>query len=136
MNTIGWDGHVKARLAMFHDVPGSELPSGIYRLAWIAFAWMVMAAWIGFGREGGTDLDLAFVTIVILVLTALPMLARKTALRHKSDFDPAPTCVDEAELETTSGKLPNGEVYVQVLLIPVALAIAATAFAVVYLVGS
>lgn len=116
-----------------HDVPGSEVPRGIYRLVWFAFAWMVFAAWVGFGRTDGTNLDLTFVSIIVLVLSALPMLARKTAQRHETDFEPVPSGNDEAGLETASGKLPNGEVYLQILLIPFALAIAATAFALVYL---
>lgn len=121
---------------MMHDIPGSELPSGVYRLAWFAFAWLVVAAWIGFGNNGGTDLALVFVSVIVLVMSALPMLARKTALRHQQDFEPAPTGADETGLETASGKLSDAEAYFQILLIPIALAFAATAFVLVYLLGS
>ncbi len=118
---------------MLHEIPGSEVPRGIYRVVWFAFVWMVFAAWIGFGHARGTDLDLVFATVIVAMMSALPMLVRKTARRHQDAFDKAPSRSDQSALETATGRLTNAEAYLQILLIPIALAVAATAFSVVYL---
>jgi uncharacterized membrane protein len=118
---------------MMHDIPGSEVPAGIYRLSWFAFVWMLFAAWIVFGRACGVDVDLVVVTIIVAVMSLLPMLVRKTACRHEADFETPSRGADATELETATGKLGNGEAYLQILLIPVALAVAASAFSLVYL---
>lgn len=120
---------------MRHEIPGSEIPRGIYRVAWFSFLWMLFAAWIGFGHALGTNVDLLVVTIIVSVLSLLPMLVRRTARRHRTDFEAAPRGGDAVSLETATGRLGSGEAYLQILLIPVALAIAATAFSLVYLLG-
>ncbi len=121
---------------MIHDIPGSEVPRGIYRVALFSFIWMLFAAWVAFGHARGTDVDLVFVTIIVAMISMLPTLVRRTARRHQAEFDIAPSGGDAGEFETATGKLANGEAYLQIVLIPAALAVAATVFSLIYLLAS
>jgi hypothetical protein len=47
----------------YDSVPGSEFSVAVYRSIGIAFAWMMVAAWLAFGGTSGTDLDLAVATV-------------------------------------------------------------------------
>ncbi len=61
------------------SVPGDEFPTTVYRSMVIAFAWMMLAAWLAFGGTGGTDLDLAVATVLFAVFLALPIIMHRTA---------------------------------------------------------
>jgi hypothetical protein len=41
------------------SIPGAEFPKAVYRSVVIAFAWIMAASWLAFGRPTGTNLDLA-----------------------------------------------------------------------------
>jgi hypothetical protein len=111
-----------------HDsVPGDEFPVAIYRSIVIAFAWMMAAAWLAFGGAGGTDLDLAVATVLFVVFLALPIIMHRTASnRHDHEPHPAPQRFRSSQIEIATGTLSGREAWLEVLLIPTALALAAT----------
>jgi len=112
---------------------GEEFPPAVYESVIIAFAWMLAAAWLAFGGLVGTDLDLIVVTVLCTIFLTLPIVMYRT--------NAVPSQMRQLDLkhflssrfETATGSLPAGEAWLQVALIPVALAAAATLIGVVYL---
>jgi len=112
---------------------GDELPVAVYQSILVGFAGMLAAAWVAFGRVGGTDLDLAVVTVLCSVFLLLPIILHRVAA--------ARTGVKQRDLqrflaqpfETATGALSAREVWLQVALVPVALAVAAILIGGVYL---
>jgi hypothetical protein len=109
----------------YGTVPGSELPPVVYVTVFAAFAWVLLAAWIAFARDAEGDLALSFVLVLTVVFFALPLLVYLTA-RHRArkpatrgDFLPA-------RVEIWTGTLTGASAWLQILLIPAALALAAT----------
>jgi hypothetical protein len=90
-----------------------------------AFAWILLAAWVAFARDAEGDLALSFVLVLTVVLFALPLLVYLTARNHarkqttQGDFL-------SARVETWTGTLTGAGAWLQILLIPAALALAAT----------
>ena len=108
------------------SVPGEEFPAAVYRTIVIAFAWMMLAAWLAFGGAAGTDLDLAIATVLCTVLLGIPFVLRRTA----GHWLPRPPQVSKPFRKTriaiATGTISGREAWLQVILIPVALAVAAT----------
>jgi ABC-type transport system involved in cytochrome bd biosynthesis fused ATPase/permease subunit len=110
-----------------HDtIPGAELPVAVYASAFAAFAWILAASWLAFASGADAELALAVATILTIVFFALPVLVWLTA-RSRSDK----TRDDRGDflasrVETATGPLSGASVWLQILLIPVALALAAT----------
>jgi hypothetical protein len=106
--------------------PGAEFPAAVYWSIAIAFAWMMAAAWLAFGGNGGTDLNLAVATALCIVFFAVPLIMYRTASARCKGGAPAlrPFLSDRVEIAT--GALSGGEAWLQVILIPLALALAAT----------
>ena len=115
------------------SVPGEEFPVAIYRSIVIAFAWMMVAAWLAFGGVRGTDLDLAVATVLFVVFLTLPIIMHRTVVnRQAHEPHPSPQRFRSSEVEIATGMLSERDVWLQVLLIPAALALAATIIGAVY----
>ena len=115
------------RRSNYDLVPGDEFPTTVYRSIVIAFAWMMVAAWVAFGGTSGTDLDLAVATVLFVVFLALPIIMHRTATNrqgHKPQSSPQRFWSSQVEIAT--GTLSGREAWLEVLLIPIALALAAT----------
>ena len=108
-------------------VPGAELPGSMYLTALLAYAWMLAAAWLAFGSSEESDLNLGVVTVLTIVICALPILIVRTAAARRSDQKAGSNIVG-----TATGDLPMAEACVQILLLPLVLALAATAFGLTY----
>lgn len=112
----------------YGSIPGDEFPPIVYRSIIIAFAWMMAAAWLAFGSSA-TDLDLAIATVLGIVFLALPIVLYRTTCTA-CDRQQGPRAVRNQRLsspvDTATGTLSGREACLQVLLIPVALALAAT----------
>ena len=107
-------------------VPGAEFPVAVYVSVFAAFIWVVVAAWIAFANDTDTDLALGMAVVLTVVFFALPVLIRLTANSHanttgdgKQDFLASP-------VETATGTLTGASAWLQIVLIPAALALAAT----------
>ena len=93
---------------------------------------MLAAAWLAFGSAGGTDLDLALATVLFTVVLALPVLLYRTARdwlpRNGLQEGPHPVVTPflSSSVDIATGTLSGREAWLQVILIPAALALAAT----------
>jgi hypothetical protein len=111
----------------YGSIPGAEFPGGMYLTMLLAYIWMLVAAWLAFGRSDESDLNLGVATVLSIVFVALPILIVRTATarsgrRTSSDI-----------VGTATGDLPMSQACVQMLLLPFVLALAATAFGLSYL---
>lgn len=117
-------------------LPGSEFPTALYLLIFLAYGWMLGAAWYAFGSEGGTELLLAMATVLAVVFFGIPMAMRKTA-RPRLPSPQRSTAgrlrIATARVETATGAMPAWHAWLEVLLIPIALAAAATLIGAAYL---
>jgi hypothetical protein len=107
------------------SVPGSELPPVVYVSVLAAFAWILLASWVAFAGDGDADLALSFVLVLALVFFALPILIYFTA-KHRSRTPAPQGDFLSTKVETWTGTLTAASAWLQILLIPAALAFAAT----------
>ena len=121
------------RRSNYDSVPGDEFPTTVYRSIVVAFAWMMVAAWVAFGGTTGTDLDLAIATVLFVVFLALPIMMHRTAA-NRQGHEPRPVSQRfwSSQVEIATGALSGREAWLEVLVIPVALAIAATLIGAAY----
>jgi Flp pilus assembly protein TadB len=111
---------------------GDELPTGISVSILAAYAWMAMSAWIAFGGSQEADLALSVMTLVIAMPFAITLIAFGVA---RSKVRKTLEDVEQFEdtFDTATGRLPAGAAWGQILLIPVALAVAATLIGLVHI---
>jgi hypothetical protein len=106
--------------------PGDELPGGVYRSVVFAFAWMMLAAWLAFGGSVGTDLDLTIASILCAVFLGIPFVMHRTATKSCRWHNRNNRSFLRSGLDTATGPISGKEAWLQVALIPIALALAAT----------
>jgi hypothetical protein len=116
-------------------MPGSEFPTALYVSVAAAFAWMLGAAWLAFGANGGTDLDLAMVTVLGIMFLGIPVTMHHTAATRFQWTPKRVTAFLSTDVDTWAGLMPAGQAWLEVMLIPTALAVAATLIAGVYMLG-
>jgi hypothetical protein len=107
-------------------VPGAELPPFVYLSVLAAFAWVMLASWLAFARDGDAALALAVAIVLGIVFFALPIVVHRVAVAHSSAGHERAHDFLSAPVETATGPLPGAGAWLQVLLIPLALALAAT----------
>ena len=115
-------------------VPGAEFPRAVYRSVVDAFGFILLASWVAFGGSDDSDLALTFATVLTVVFFALPIIIRRTGTARTSD---KPTPLDEflrSPVEIATGTLSGAEAWLQVSIIPLALAFAAIAIGAVYVI--
>jgi len=108
------------------SIPGAEFPAAVYRSIVFAFAWMMVAAWLAFGGPSGTNLDLAIATVLCTVFLAIPIIMYRTACNWLQEPHQAPKQFLSSRVDIATGTLSGREAWLQVILIPFALALAAT----------
>jgi hypothetical protein len=107
---------------------GAELPAAMYRTIVAAYAWMRLVTWLDFSRTVEASW-LASVAIVIgIVFFSIPFLLRRTNRALARAPQAGLEVFLHSDLETATGRLPGRDAYVQIITIPVCLALAATAF--------
>jgi hypothetical protein len=111
---------------------GEELPVAVYQSILLGFAGMLAVAWLTFGRTTGTDLDLGVVSVLCAVFLLLPLIMHRVAAARAARDQPDLHRFLAAPFETATGPLSPREAWLQVALIPVALAVAAVAIGGVY----
>lgn len=117
--------------------PGSEFPAVAYRSIALAFAGMLLAAWQSFGGDGETNFVLIVILALCIVTAAIPFIIRRLATGRSSPLRAAAQPVELkrfllSRVDTATGPLSGREALLQVLLIPLALAVAMTAIGLVY----
>jgi len=116
-------------------MPGSEFPPAIYFSVAGAFAWMLGAAWLAFGTNVGTDLDLTMVTVLAFVFLGIPTVMHHTAATRYPSVPTPMAAFLSSQVDTATGWMPARQAWLEVMLIPAALALAATLIGGVYVLG-
>ena|SRR5438874_10465581 len=114
-------------------VPGEEFPVAVYLSVVAAFAWILLVSWLAFGAGTEADLGLGIATVLGIVFFALPILMYRTATHR---FRGQRQRVDDflcSPVDTATGKLTGSQAWLQILVIPLALAFAAIAIGAVRL---
>lgn len=107
-------------------VPGAEFPVSVYVSVFVAFAWIIVASWLAFANGGDAVLALAIAGVLTIVFFALPLLVWLTARSRSDASRDAPGDFLGSHVETATGPLTGASVWLQILLIPASLALAAT----------
>jgi hypothetical protein len=115
-------------------LPGVEFPKAVYRSVVAAFGFILLASWAAFGGGEDSDLALGFASVLTIVFFALPIIMRKTAAAHSDDKLTALPEFLGSPVEIATGTLTGAEAWLQVLIIPLALAFAAAAIGAVYVI--
>ena len=107
-------------------LPGDEFPRGVYIGVFAAYCWMIGTAWADFAAPGGTELDLMMVTVLAVVFFGIPFALYRTArTRLVSARQRMPDFL-KSQVDTFTGPMPAKEAWIEIMLIPLALAAAAT----------
>ena len=114
------------------ELPGGELPRAVYRSVVAAFVWMIVAAWIAFGTSREADFALAAASVLILIFLMLPFIIFVTASHHMKAKQEGLDHFLHSEVETATGPLSGRQVWIEIAVIPGALALAATLIGLVY----
>lgn len=114
------------------ELPGGEMPRAVYRSVIAAFAWMMFAAWLTFARGREADFALAAASLLILIFLMLPFLIYVTATHHMTAKQETLDHFLHSEVDTATGWLSGRQAWVEIAIIPVALALAATLIGIVY----
>ncbi len=107
-------------------IPGTDFNAAVYRSVLAAYAWMLLAAWIAFGRAGHIDFILAIVTIFLIIFFGIPAVMVGTGIRRTRGQQRRDRKFPGTQVDTATGPLPASEAWVQILIIPLSLALAAT----------
>ena len=118
----------------YGSVPGSELPLALYVCVFVAFAWVLLASWLAFAGDGDAELALGMASVLAVVFFALPVLVFLTARSHSSAAGhETKSNMVTRRVEIATGTLDRASAWMQVLLIPWTLALAATLIGATYL---
>jgi hypothetical protein len=116
----------QAARSNYGTVPGAELPVAVYISVFAAFAWIVLASWLAFANDADADLALGIAGVLTVVFFALPVLIHLTATAHPRTRRERAHGFRASRVETATGTLSGASVWLQIMLIPAALALAAT----------
>ncbi len=115
------------------ELPGGELPRAVYRSVLAAFAWMLAAAWIAFGSGREASFALAASTLLFVVFLVLPVLIYVTASHHTKTRRETLDHFLHSNIDTATGPLTGRAAWIEIAVIPVSLALAATLIGAVYI---
>jgi hypothetical protein len=127
----GAAGEPEAR-SSYGTVPGAEFPTFVYVSVLAAFAWIMLASWLAFAGDTDAALALAFAIVLAVVFFALPIIIREVAVANAPKRPKTTGDFLSAPVETATGTLRGSSAWIQVLIIPLALALAATLIGTAY----
>jgi hypothetical protein len=115
----------------YGQVPGEEFPAAVYISVLIAFAGLLVAAWLLFDRSDEIGLDLIIATVLFTVMLGLPLLLGRTVSGQTDAGSRRSGKMRASHVEIYTGTISSGEAWLQILLIPVAMAFAAVALGII-----
>jgi hypothetical protein len=98
----------------------------VYLSVFAAFAWVIVASWIAFAGGGDAELALGMVAVLTIVFFALPVLVWLTAKSHSPEPRNKGHDFLASDVEMATGRLSGRSMWLQIAIIPAALALAAT----------
>jgi hypothetical protein len=110
----------------FGTVPGAELPGFLYTSVLAAYLWIMLASWLAFAGDVDADLALGIAAVLAVVFFSLPLVIRRIAVASVHQRPQASRDFLAAPVETATGPLPGSSAWLQILIVPLALALAAT----------
>ena len=117
----------------YGQVPGEELPGAVYMSILLSFAGLLAASWLLFDRSDEIGLDLIIASVLFTAMLGLPvLLGRMVARRTRVDGRRA-RAQPGTHVDIYTGRLSSGEAWLQILLIPIVMALAAVAIGLVNL---
>jgi hypothetical protein len=125
------DGAEHEPRSSFGSVPGAELPGFVYVSMLAAFGWIMLASWLAFAADTDAGLALGIAVVLAIVFFALPIIIRHLAVAFTHPKPQIPHDFFGAPVDTATGPLSGASAWLQVLIIPLALALAATLIGVV-----
>lgn len=116
----------------YGSVPGAEFPAFVYVSVLLAFAWIMLASWLAFAGDTDAGLALGIAIVLAIVFFALPIIIFRVAAAHLRHGRRTSNDFLSSRVDTATGPLPASSAWLQVLLIPLALALAATLIGATY----
>lgn len=110
----------------FGTVPGAEFPAFVYISVLAAFAWIMLASWLAFAGDRDAALPLGMAVVLGIVFFGLPIIIREVAVANARKKQETAGDFLSAPVETATGQLRGSSAWLQVLIIPLSLALAAT----------
>src|SRR5262245_2533864 len=107
-------------------VPGAEFPASVYVSVLAAFAWIMLASWLAFAGDMDAALALGIAIVLAIVFFALPTIIRQVASANSPARPEVARDFLSSPIDTATGPLRGSSAWLQVLLIPLALALGAT----------
>jgi hypothetical protein len=129
------DTHVNARHGRRAPRETSIHPI-VVEIAVAAAIWFVAVTWLDFARGPGVDLDLAVVTLFVVIFFALFLLTATYGRDDPRWHLPGPSfrAFLGARIGTATGPMRGRDALLEIPLVPVALALAATLIGLVWVV--
>jgi hypothetical protein len=116
----------KPTAPVIETMPGDEFPHGVYIAVFAAYLWMIGTAWADFAAPNGVDLDLMMVTVLAAVFFGIPLALYHTARTRLVSARPPMSEFLNSQVDTFTGPMPAKQAWIEIMLIPLALAAAAT----------
>jgi hypothetical protein len=120
----------------YGQVPGEELPPAVYVSILLSFAGLLAASWLLFDRGGEIGLDLLIASVLFTAMLGLPVLLGRIASRRTVADGRRSRMQRGTHVEIYTGELSSGQAWLQILLIPLAMAVGAVAIGLVSLMVS
>jgi hypothetical protein len=117
--------------------PRATLPRYVYVSIFAVSAWVLAAMWAAFGGREHTAFLLVIVTFFAVLFSVLFSLPAIIGRSGKSETRKQEQGVDEflvTPVDTATERLSGAQAWLQILILPVSLAIAATLIGIVYLI--
>jgi predicted membrane-bound spermidine synthase len=117
----------------YGQVPGEELPAAVYISILLSFAGLLAASWLLFDRGGEIGLDLLIASVLFTAMLGLPVLLGRMVARRTTENGRRSHAQPGTHVDIYTGRLSSGEAWLQILLIPIVMALAAIAIGLVNL---
>ena len=116
-----------------HEVSlGTEVHGAVFLIAGLAYGWVLLVAWFAFGQNNAVHLDLSIVTVIFAVFMGVAGLAYGVAHTHLHKKLPSWDEFVWSKISVATGAISGWEAGLQIMIIPMALAVAATIFGIIY----
>jgi len=118
-------------VANIPEIAFSDLHAGVFILMLLAWGWMLAAFWLTFGfqLEGGFMVGIS--TVYIAMYFGVPAVMIKVAKKYTPHLPDHRSFADflHGNVQTATGRIEGWEACVQILLVPVGLALCITGIA-------